>query len=46
VAVENEDWNSKLNFFLILKGLVLHENKKAREQILSMFGNLLILALP
>ena len=26
LAVEHEDWNSKLNFFLILKGLVLADS--------------------
>lgn len=46
LAVENDIWHSKLNFFLILKGLAINGDKKIKETLLMMFGNLLIQALP
>jgi hypothetical protein len=46
IAVENDIWHSKLNFFLIIKGLAIKGEKKMKETLLMMFGNLLIQALP
>jgi len=36
--VERDVWHSKLNFFLILKGLVLKSEKSLKEQVLKIFG--------
>jgi hypothetical protein len=44
--VENDNWHSKLNFFLILKGIAVKGDKKLKETILMMFGNMLIQAIP
>lgn len=48
IAVENDVWHSRLNFFLIIKALVLRSapESKMRQQILRMFSQLLINALP
>ena len=48
IAVENDVWHSRLNFFLIIKALVLRSapESKMRQQILRMFSQLLIMSLP
>lgn len=45
-TVENHQWHSKLNFFLILKGLVLKGDKEMRQLVLRIFGQMLIVAIP
>ena len=44
--VERDVWHSKLNFFLILKGMVIKSDKSLKEQVLKIFGQLLIVAIP
>ena len=45
-AVEREQWHSKLNFFLVVKGMILKADKRQKEQILERFGNLFVVAIP
>ena len=48
-AVEKmDDWNSQLNFFLIIKALVLTPapGSQVRGKVLAMFGQLLIMSIP
>lgn len=36
--VEKDVWHTKLNFFLLLKGLVLKAEKPLKEKVLQIFG--------
>ena len=48
VAVEKDLWHSRLNFFLIVKSLVLKSAPESdiRSRILKMFTKLLVQSLP
>jgi hypothetical protein len=46
MVVERDQWHSKLNFFLILKGLVLKGDKEMKQCVLKIFGQMLIVAIP
>ena len=48
LSIEKDLWHSRLNFFLIIKALVLKPspNSHARQTILTMFSQLLIMCLP
>jgi len=48
MAVERELWNSKLNFFLLIKAIVLKPapGSKIKDRMLQIFGSLLINCLP
>ena len=48
IAVERDNWHSRLNFFLILKALVLRSapESKMRQLIIERFNHALIMWLP
>ena len=48
LSIEKDLWHSRLNFFLIIKALVLKPspNSHARQTVLAMFSQLLIMCLP
>ena len=47
-AVIKDNWFTQLNFFLIIKGLVMHPapGSSIKAQMLGMFGQLLIKSIP
>ena len=48
LSIEKDLWHSRLNFFLIIKALVIKpaSNSHTRETILTMFSQLLVMCLP
>ena len=48
LAIEKDVWHSRLNFFLIIKSLILKTSPESqmRETIIRMFMKLMVMSLP
>jgi hypothetical protein len=48
ISVENDNWYSRQNFFLLIKAMTLRNppGSKTNEVVLRMFSSLLVMSLP